>query len=246
MNLQVLDDEERVAAAAAEIVVELLAKNPAAVLALPTGRTPLPLYRELIRRHRALGADFGKLRTFNLDEFVGVDPQHPGSFRAFMERNLFTQLNVRPRNIEFLRGNVADLEGECERYERAILAAGGLDAAILGIGANGHIAFNEPGEALIARTHVAHLTRQTREASAALFGGKVAAVPTRALTLGMRTILLARRIILIACGERKAGAIAAMHRGPVTPRWPASFLQLHADVTVLADPAAARRLSAHH
>lgn len=241
MNFQVLEDEARVAAAAADLLVALLGRNPAAVLALPTGRTPVPLYRELVSRHRASGIDFSGVRTFNLDEFVGVEPQHPGSFRAFMERNLFTQVNLQPRNIEFLRGHVEDLEGECERYEAAIESAGGLEVAILGVGANGHIAFNEPGDGLIARTHVARLTGQTRDASAPLFGGDALAVPTRALTIGMRTILSARRIVLIACGERKAEAIAAMHRGPVTPRCPASFLQLHNDVTVFADSAAARR-----
>lgn len=239
MKVRVFDDEERAGEAAAEEVAALVAARAEATLGLPTGRTPLPLYRALILRHREGGLELRQVRTFNLDEFVGVSPYGTSSFRAYMERHLFTQVDLMPSNIHFLDGQASDLEAECARYEAAIAAAGGLDLAILGVGANGHLAFNEPADALVARTHVARLTLQTRRSSAALFGGDVGAVPARALTMGIGTLLAARKILLIACGAGKAGAVAALLGGQVTPRMPVSFLQLHRDVSVVLDRGAA-------
>ena len=168
------------------------------------------------------------MRTFNLDEFEGLSPEHPGSFRTYMDQHLFGAVGLRPAQIGFLRGDAADPAAECARYERAIAAAGGIDLLVCGLGTNGHIAFNEPGPLLWGPTHVAALLPETRAANAALFGGELARVPTHALTMGMRTILRARRILVLATGTAKAAAVAAMHHGPLTTMLPASWLQVHA------------------
>jgi len=186
--------------------------------------------------------DFSRASTVNLDEFVGVDRFHPGSFYRFMAANLFDGINVDPGRIHFLDGMASDVVHECQRYEQTIAAVGGIDLQILGIGRNGHIAFNEPGDGLIARTHVTTLLPATRAANASLFGGDVTKVPVEALTLGVGTILDAREIVLIATGEVKAAPVAAMLHGALTPKLPASFLQLHPRVDVYLDRAAASRL----
>jgi glucosamine-6-phosphate deaminase len=215
------------------------------VLGLPTGKTPIPLYEELVRLHDAGRADFRRATTFNLDEFLGVSPDDPRSYRAFMQRHLFDRVNLSARRIHFLNGGVRSREAvarECRRYERAIARAGGIDLQILGLGANGHIGFNEPSRALAARTHCTRLKPATRRANAALFGNRVSAVPREALSMGMATILQARRIVLIATGSAKAGCVARMIEGPVTPRLPASFLQLHGNAEIWVDRAAAGHL----
>ena len=186
--------------------------------------------------------DFARASTVNLDEFIGIDRSHPGSFYRFMAASLFDGIDIGPGHIHFLDGMAPNLVHECEQYEQTIAAIGGIDLQILGIGQNGHIAFNEPGDALIARTHVAALLPQTRAANAPLFGGDVATVPTGALTMGVGTILAAREILLIATGEVKAKAVASMLQGPLTPRVPASFLQVHGRTDVYLDRAAASRL----
>lgn len=213
--------------------------NPELVLGLPTGRTPLAFYRELRERS---GLDWSKVRTFNLDEFVGVSADDPGSYRAFMQGQLFDHVSINPDHIGMLDGRAPDLKAECRRYELAIADAGGIDLQILGIGANGHIGFNEPADGLCARTHIAELERKSREANAQLFGGRWTAVPERALSMGMATILGARNIVMIATGARKADAVWGMVEGLVTTQLPASFLQVHPRVTVMLDEKAARRL----
>jgi glucosamine-6-phosphate deaminase len=189
-----------------------------------------------------LRPDFSRACTFNLDEFVGLPAQHRRSFHAFMDRHLFCHVNIAPGHVNFLDGGADDLDAECARFERAILAAGGIDLLVLGIGANGHIGFNEPGAALFARTHRARLTAATRRANAGLFAGRTAMVPREALSMGMGTILAARAIVLVATGHSKARAITAMLCGRITPSLPASFLQLHHDVRLILDRAAASRL----
>jgi glucosamine-6-phosphate deaminase len=241
MRIRVFDTAAALARALALDVVRAVARQPDIVLGLPTGRTPIPLYRELARQHRVRGADFSRASTFNLDEFLGIDGRDPRSYRAFMQRHLFDHVNLPPRRIHFLKGAVRDVAAECERYERAIEAAGGIDVQILGLGTNGHIGFNEPGRALAARTHRTRLTPATRRANAALFAGRVTAVPREALSMGMATILHARRIVLVATGATKARCVKRMIHGPVTPRLPASFLQLHANTQVWLDRAAAGR-----
>ena len=217
--------------------------NPQVVLGLPTGRTPLTFYRELRERSRGDRIDWSGVRTFNLDEFVGLDDQHPGSYHAFMREELFDHVSIDPANVNLPNGRAIDLKTECRRYEDAITAAGGIDLQILGIGANGHIGFNEPAEGLCARTHIADLEQASRESNAQLFGGDWSHVPERALSMGMATILSARTIVLLATGEEKADAVSGLVEGLITPRLPASFLQLHPRVTVMLDPGAASRLS---
>ncbi len=233
---------EAAARALAGCIVRELAGDPRLVLGLPTGRTPVPLYRALVALHRRGRADFSRASTFNLDEFVGLAPSDARSYGAFMQQHLFAHVNLRPDRIHLLNGRARDLEGECRRYERAIAAAGGIDLQILGVGENGHIGFNEPAAALVARTHVTRLTTATRRANADLFGGRLRAVPRDALSMGMATILHARRIVLLATGRAKAHAVAGMVDGPLTPRLPASLLQLHRHVEVWVDRAAAAGL----
>ena len=242
MDIRIFDNEQAVARALAERLADAIRTTPELVLGLPTGRTPVATYGELRRLHREQGLSFQGVSTFNLDEFVGVDAGHPGSFRQFMQRHLFAGVDLRPERIHFLDGMAPDLEAECARYERAIAGAGGLDLQLLGIGANGHIGFNEPAEALVASTHRVALHAATRRDNAALFGGDVERVPREALSMGMGTILKARRLILIATGDRKARCVERMVHGPLTTRLPASFLQLHRDVEVFLDRGAASHL----
>ena len=225
----------------AERVIAALLANPSLVLGLPTGRTPIALYDELSRLTRSRHADWSSVTTFNLDEFVGLSPDHPGSYRQFMEAHLFSRVNVTPGRINFLNG-VAVPDEECRRYERAIVAADGIDIQILGIGTNGHIGFNEPGRALQSRTHRVALKAETRRSNAALFGGEVDRVPTEALSMGMATILQARSVVLLATGRSKAHCIERVVNGPLTTDLPASFLQLHHDVDIMIDEAAASEL----
>ena len=243
MKCQAYSGEDALAAALGRIVLDTIRRLPGVVLGLPTGRTPLGLYAELVRLTALEDADWSEVRTFNLDEFVGVSPQDPGSYRAFMQERLFRHVNIRPDHIGFLDGNAADLTAECSRYERVLAAAGGLDLLVLGIGANGHIGFNEPADALVARTHLVTLDAPTRAANALWFGGDVSRVPRQALTMGMATILSARAIVLIAAGDAKADAVRAMLYGGVTTAVPASFLQLHPQVTVMLDQSLADQLA---
>jgi glucosamine-6-phosphate deaminase len=233
------------ARALARDIARMLTVQPALVLGLPTGRTPIPLYVEIVRLYESGAADFSRATTFNLDEFLGLDADDPRSYRAFMGRHLFDCINLPPRRRHFLNGAVRtrrDVERECNRYERAIERAGGIDLQIVGLGTNGHIGFNEPARALAARTHCTRLKPATRRANARLFGNRVSAVPREALSMGMATILHARRVVLLATGASKAGCVERMIRGPVTPRLPASFLQLHRHVEVWLDRAAAKNL----
>jgi len=239
MKLTIFRDERSLAGALAARIAEALAAHPALVLGLPTGRTPVRLYHELGARHAAGQVDFSRATTFNLDEFVGIAPDHPGSYRTFMQTHLFSRVNLPPDRINVLNGVAPDLEGECARYERAIEGAGGIDLQLLGIGTNGHIGFNEPARELVGATHRVHLKASTRRSNAALFGGSVDNVPREALSMGMATILRARRIVLIATGKAKARCVDRAVNGPITTRMPASFLQLHREVELMLDEAAA-------
>ena len=221
--------------AVAARVADAVRRDPALVLGLASGRTPLPAYAELARLHATAGLDFSRVTTFNLDEFAGLEATNPHSYRAYMQAELFDHVSIDPRNIGFLNGAAVDLKGECRRYEDAIDAAGGIDLQILGIGANGHIGFNEPAEGLCANTHIAELTQATREANASRFGGDWTRVPSRALSMGMATILNAREIVLIATGIEKVEAVRGMVEGLITTKLPASILQVHPRVTVMLD-----------
>ena len=242
MKVHILKSEAAVALAVATRVTRLLATRPAAVLGLPTGNTPIRLYAELRRRHRLGQIDFSKASTFNLDEFWGLPWAHPASYRAFMDEHLFQHVNLSPRRIHFLNGMANSADVECARYEAAIQRAGGLDLLILGIGTNGHIGFNEPAPSLTADTHLARLAPATRRSNAYLFNGRQSAVPPEALSMGVGTILRSRAVILIATGASKVDAVRAAVHGQVTPRMPASLLQLHRDVELVLDHAAAAGL----
>jgi len=200
------------------------------------------LYRELRERSRGDRIDWSRVRTYNLDEFAGLDSSNPNSYRAYMQAELFEHVSIDPANIGFLDGAAPDLIEECRRYEDAIAAAGGIDLQILGIGANGHIGFNEPADGLCAFTHVAELEQESREANAQRFGGDWTKVPGRALSMGMATILNAREIVLIATGAEKADAVHGMIEGLITTQLPASLLQVHPRVTVMLDAAASGKL----
>ena len=242
MRIRVFSNPDALGRALALDIARRLADAPDSVLGLPTGRTPIPLYRELVQLCSAGRADFSRAATFNLDEFLGLDPRDPRSYRAFMQRHLFDHINLPPRRIQFLNGVARDVERECRRYEHAIDRAGGIDLQILGLGMNGHIGFNEPARALVASTHCTRLKPATRRANASFFDNRVSAVPREALSMGMATILHAARIVLVATGATKARCVQRTLEGPVTPRLPASFLQLHRHVEVWVDRGAAGNL----
>ena len=243
MQIRVFPDEDRLARRLADLIGDALGRDPEIVLGLPTGRTPIALYAELARRARAGEIDFSRATTFNLDEFLGLPAGHPSSYRQFMERHLFAHVGLAEPRVNFLNGATPDAGAECDRYERAIERAGGIGLQVLGIGSNGHIGFNEPGPELAARTHRVVLRPETRRANAEFFGGEPDRVPEQALSMGMATILHARRLVLIATGERKADCVQRMIDGPLTTRLPASFLQVHRDVLVMLDAPAAARLA---
>jgi glucosamine-6-phosphate deaminase len=242
VKVRVFTTPQRAARALARVIAAAIRDNPRIVLGLPTGRTPVPLYDELVAVCAGGQVDWSRVRTFNLDEFAGIAASDARSYHAFMRHHLFAHVNLPPRHAHVLDGTAGDIRAECQRFEREIARAGGIDLQLLGLGANGHIGFNEPGPALHARTHLARLTPATRRANAALFGNRTARVPRRALSMGMATILAARRIVLLATGPAKARCVARMITGPITTRLPASFLQLHADVEVWLDRDAASAL----
>ncbi len=238
--LTIVEDAAQGARVVADWIEDLVRSRPDAVLALPTGRTPLPLYDELANRYSIGRIDFGRVRTFNLDEWVGLRPGSPGSYAAFMTQHLFSRVNVRPENCHIPDGTAPDLDAECARYERLIREAGGIDLAILGIGHNGHIGFNEPGTSFDTRTHVAQVTPETRTSNRWTFATDD--VPRRAITVGIATILDAREIVLMATGADKAEVLARALNGDIDPSVPASALHLHERVRVVADAAAAQLL----
>jgi glucosamine-6-phosphate deaminase len=243
LNVTVFKDDRILAKTKAAQIAAALSAKPDLVLGLPTGRTPIRLYHELGSLHRTGHADFSRATTFNLDEFLGIPADHPGSYRTFMEQHLFSRVNLAPESINVLNGAAPDPDAECQRYERAIEDAGGIDLQLLGIGTNGHIGFNEPARELVGPTHRVTLTASTRRSNAALFGGDPKDVPAEALSMGMATILKARRIVLIATGKSKARCVDLMVNGPITTKLPASFLQLHRDVELMLDEDAAKQLA---
>ena len=242
-RISIFPDAQAAAKELAARVAHSLRKKPSLVLGLPTGRTPLLLYAELAKLAAAGGADFSDATTFNLDEFYGIPSSHAGSYRSFMQRYLFDHVKIDEGRVHFLDGSASNPVDEGCRYEKAIEDAGGIDLQILGIGSNGHIGFNEPAASLEARTHLVTLKAETRRSNAELFGGDPDAVPSRALSMGMATILDARSIVLVATGYRKAACVQKLVTGSITTQLPASFLQLHHDVDIVLDEAAASKLT---
>jgi len=229
------------AEAAARIVADLVRRRPAAVLGLATGSTPLGLYGELIRMHRGDALDFSGVTTFNLDEYVGLGADHPASYRRFMQEHFFDHVNLRPESIHIPDGMTSDIPAHCREYEDAIRRSGGIDLQVLGIGHDGHIGFNEPSSSLASRTRIKTLTERTIAANRRYFSDGED-VPRHVITMGVGTIMESRTCLLLALGEGKANALAAMAEGPVTAACPASILQLHPRTVVVADEAAAQHL----
>jgi glucosamine-6-phosphate deaminase len=231
-----------VARRASRIVAELVRRKPDCVLGLATGSSPLATYGELIRLHREEGLDFSQVTSFNLDEYVGLAGSHPQSYRYFMQRHLFDHINIDASRTHVPDGRALDFEAHCRQYEQRIRDAGGIDLQILGVGSDGHIAFNEPGSSLGSRTRLKTLTSKTVLDNARFFGS-AELVPKLAITMGVGTILESRRCLLLALGAHKAGAIRSTVEGPVTAQVTASALQLHRDVTVILDEEAASWLA---
>ncbi|MCX8105912.1 MAG: glucosamine-6-phosphate deaminase, partial [Ignavibacterium album] len=226
---------------AAKQVASLIRKEPDCVIGFATGSTPLGLYKELIRMHKEEGLDFSKVVTFNLDEYVGLPPNHPESYHYFMWENLFKHININPSNVHIPMGMAEDVDAFCEWYEQKIIEHGGIDLQILGIGANGHIAFNEPGSSLGSRTRIKTLDEKTRMDNARFFNS-LDEVPKYAITMGVGTIMEAKRLLLLANGVKKADAIKATAEGPIMAKFPATIVQLHRYATVIVDKEAASKL----
>ncbi|HEY2841746.1 MAG TPA: glucosamine-6-phosphate deaminase [Pirellulales bacterium] len=241
MRVIVEQDMSGVSQVGAKVVAALVRRKPTCVLGLATGGTPLGMYAELIRLHREEGLDFSRVVSFNLDEYVGLGPTHPQSYRYFMQQNLFDQINIDPRNTHVPDGRALDFESYCEQYEKMIRDEGGIDLQVLGIGSDGHIAFNEPGSSLGSRTRLKTLTEETVRDNARFFGSEEA-VPRLAITMGVGTILESRQCLLLACGSAKARAVRDTIEGPVTAQVTGSALQFHRDVIAILDHEAARLL----
>jgi glucosamine-6-phosphate deaminase len=241
MEIIISPTYEEMSKAAAKAVAELLNSKPNAVLGLPTGSTPLGLYKELARMHKSEGLDFSQVTTFNLDEYVGLKKDHPQSYHYFMHENLFKHINILTQNVYIPSGTTDNYAAFCQWYERRIKECGGIDLQLLGIGSDGHIGFNEPSSSLGSRTRIKTLARSTIEDNARFFE-KMEDVPIYAITMGVGTIFEARKIVFLANGANKADAVAKAIEGPVTSMITASALQLHPDVTAYLDRAAASKL----
>ena len=241
MEVIIQNDPASAAVLTARVIATQLRANPSLVLGLATGRTMLPVYDELARMHEEEALDFARCVTFNLDEYIGLTPDNPFSYRYYMNRNLFDRVNIAPRNTHVLNGMANDLDAECVEYERTITACGGIGLQLLGIGNDGHIGFNEPLSALRSRTRQKALTPATVAQNAPLFDNPDQ-MPRRALTMGVGTILESGRCIVLVTGEEKAEILARAVEGPITSMVTASALQLHPRCTYVVDEAAAMAL----
>lgn len=240
-NIVVCDSGTDAARYVADLLALAIRSQPEMILGLATGGTPIDVYRELIRQHREADLDCSRVTSFNLDEYVGLPSDHPQSYRYFMQHHLFNDAGFSSANTHVPDGMAADLDQYAKQYEQWISQSGGIDLQLLGIGQNGHIAFNEPGSSIESRTRVVELAEETINANSRFFES-TDEVPRRAITMGIGTILEARRIVLMATGESKAAAIADALVGVCDPSNPASALQRHANVIVVLDPPAASRL----
>ena len=222
---------------AANILSAQVILKPDSVLGLATGSTPVGMYRQLVNWYEKGDTDFSQVHTVNLDEYLGLAPDHDQSYRYFMQQNLFDHINVRPENTNVPNGLASDPEAECRRYNEVIAGLGGIDLQVLGMGHNGHIGFNEPEEAFELETHVVDLTENTIQANARFFASKDE-VPRRAITMGIKSIMQARHILVVVSGEDKAEIVRRAFAGPVTPLVPASILQMHPHLSLVGDEAA--------
>ena len=242
MQIHVFQDSAQIGQAAATMIAAQLLRKPDSILGLATGSSPIPTYQALIGMHKAGVLDFSKAISFNLDEYVGIAPNHVCSYHRFMQDNLFSQVNMQPENIHIPDGNAQDIAASAKAYDEAIVAAGGIDLQLLGIGRNGHIGFNEPGEHFVYGCHKVRLSESTIEANKRFFTSE-AEVPRHAVSLGIGSIMQSRQVLLIATGEEKAEAVRRALEGDVSPLWQASILRTHPDAIFLLDQAAASRLT---
>lgn len=242
MEIVILPDAAAIGATAGSAITELVNAKPDAVLGLATGSSPLSIYDDLAHRCAAGEVSFAGARGFTLDEYVGLAADHPQRYRNVIDTEFVSRVDFADGAVQGPDGLATDLPAACAGYERAITEAGGVDLQILGVGTDGHIAFNEPGSSLASRTRIKTLTPQTRADNARFFDGEVDAVPTHCLTQGLATIMAARHVVLVASGSGKAEAVHRLAEGAVSAMWPASVLQHHPHVTVLIDDAAASRL----
>lgn len=241
MKIYVSEDYRDMSRKAANIVSAHVILNPTCVLGLATGSTPIGMYRQLIDWYNKGDLDFSQVKSVNLDEYVGLAPTHDQSYRYFMQHNLFDHVNIDPANTNVPNGLAEHPEAECERYNQVIRSLGGIDVQVLGMGHNGHIGFNEPGHAFELETHVVELTESTIEANARFFASRDE-VPRRAITMGIKSIMQARHILVVVSGADKADIVKAAFTGPVTPKVPASILQMHPNVSLVGDAAALSKL----
>ncbi len=242
MEIIIQPDSRHASAVAAKIVANLVREKPHAVLGFATGQTPLEMYRVLVEMHHKEGLDFSQNTAFNLDEYVGLPPGHPGSYHSYMREHLFRHINIPASRVNIPDGRAADIPACCLDYEERIHTAGGIDIQILGIGTDGHLGFNEPTSSLASRTRIKTLTAGTRRDNAALFGGEDN-VPHHVITMGLGTIMDCRVCLLLAFGKKKAQAVAAAVEGPLTAMIPASVLQMHPRAIFVLDEDAASHLT---
>lgn len=242
MNIVVCNDKKEFDQKAAQILASQIKNKPNSVIGLATGSTPVGMYHELIKMYENKELSFEQVTTFNLDEYVGLDKEHPQSYHAFMFENLFNHVDIKKENVNLPDGQAEDLEQECAAYDKKIKEAGGIDLQVLGIGHNGHIGFNEPKTPFESLTHVVDLDERTIQANSRFFDS-IDQVPRKAVSMGIKSIMQAQKILFMATGADKAEIVAKALQGPVTPEVPASVLQLHPNVTVVLDKEAASKLS---
>ncbi len=241
MRVYVVDNYEELSIRGALMVAGQVSFKADSNLGLCTGSTPVGMYKELVGIRNEKSLDFSQIKTFNLDEYLGLSPENDQSYYFFMMDNLLKHVNIRTENINIPNGLAENIEEECQRYEKEILQAGGLDLQVLGIGRNGHIGFNEPGSQFKGETHLIDLDEDTINANARFFDNREE-VPTQAITMGIKTIMQAKKVLLLANGEGKAKAIKETVEGEINPQVPASILQLHNDCTIIVDKDAAKLL----
>ena len=246
MRLIILPDYERASLWTAKYIADKInayGQKPF-VLGLPTGSSPLRIYSEFIKMHKEGKLFFKNVRTFNMDEYIGLPADHPQSFHYYMTENLFSHIDIDPKNIHIPDGMAADIEKECKLYEEAIAGEGGIDLFLGGMGSDGHIAFNEPGSSLSSRTRVKTLNSQTKAANARFFGGDTTKVPGTALTVGVGTIMESREVLIIVSGQNKARALSAVVEDGINHMWTLSCLQMHPKAIIVCDETAASELKA--
>ncbi|QCJ41583.1 glucosamine-6-phosphate deaminase [Bacillus sp. S3] len=244
MKIIEVKDYTEMSQKAAEYIIEKVRQNPSIKLGLATGGTPVGTYNKLIEDHKEHGTSYRNVTTFNLDEYIGLAGDDPNSYRFFMDEKLFNHIDIDKNNTNVPSGTNQDNEEECTRYESLVAGSGGVDLQVLGIGSNGHIGFNEPGTSFTSQTHVIELAPSTIEANARFFE-RIEDVPTKAITMGISTIMKSKEILLLVSGETKNDAMSKLLEGDVTESFPASVLKNHPSVTIIADKAAVSGLKTH-